>query len=102
MTAHRRWAVSIVDVVQSRGQARFIDVAEVMIIVVRHLAALHSGLAIVGAGHEAIRVIAEALGVDALELDREVSGAAVVGGIEPVGFSAGAIADLNHLHIHTA
>src|SRR5690606_12925918 len=101
--AARRWlAIPIVDVVQRRGQACFIDVAKIMIVIVRHLATLHSGLAVVVTGYEAVRVITEALGIDALELDREVGGAAIVGGIEPVGFAAGAIADLNHLNIHSA
>ena len=48
---------------------------------------------------EPVGIIAEVLGVDALELNREISHAAIVGGVEPVGLAAGRRADLNDLDI---
>src|SRR5438046_9073229 len=50
------------------------------------------------AGRKAVRVVAEAQRVGALELDGEVGRAAVVLGIEPVGLAAGRAADLDDLY----
>ena len=54
------------------------------------------------ARREPVRVIAEALGVHALELHGEIRRAAVVGGIEPIGLTAGRRADLYDLDVHAA
>src|SRR4051812_27143755 len=51
-----------------------------------------------GSRNEPIGVAAEAARVDALELDAEVRGSAVVLGIETIRFSAGCGADLDHLY----
>ena len=97
----RRRASLVGEIVEGRRQAGFVRIAERMVEVVGHRAARHRaprGCSAVFAGREAVRVVAEPLGVDALELDREVRGAAVVRGIEAVGLAAGGGADLDHLH----
>src|SRR5438132_3425993 len=50
------------------------------------------------AGRKAVRVVAEALRVGALELDGEVGRAAVVPGIEAVGLAAGRAAHLDDVY----
>ena len=52
-------------------------------------------------GRKTIRVIAEARGIDAAELDREVGRAAVVGRVEPVRLAASVGAHLDDLHART-
>src|SRR5678815_1737961 len=51
------------------------------------------------ARRESIGVIPVALGIHALELDREISGSAVVLRIEPVWLATGSRSDLNDLDI---
>ena len=53
-----------------------------------------------GSRHKSIGIAAETTSVDALELDAEVGGAAVILRIEAVRLAAGCGADLDHLDSH--
>src|SRR4029453_16257009 len=67
----------------------------------RRPAAPHAVGAVAGGiGHEAVGVVAVALVVDALELERKVSDAAVARTEEAVGLAAGGAADDAHAEMH--
>src|SRR5690606_41855012 len=74
-----------------------------MQVIVRYAATGNRGwIGGVISGTESIRVVTEALGVNAGKQDHKIGSSAVVGRIETIGFAPGPSADLDHLYIHPA
>ena len=67
--------------------------------VVGNLTAEQNRAAVASTRTEAVRIVAETVGIDAFELDREVRRAAIVRRIEPIRFPAGGGSDLEYLDV---
>src|SRR5688572_27489072 len=102
----RRRTTASHDLIEGRLEAILSERAEVIVEVVSDRAPLPRDTRASGSRRitwrEAIRVVAEAGGIDAFELDREVRGPAVVFGIEAVRLAARRRSDLDDLQADAA
>ena len=93
-------ATGVLTILQSGSKTRLQRITKGVFEVVCHLAA--GQLLTHAVGGESIGVVAESLGVDTFELNREVRRAAVAEGIEAIRLAAGAFADQIHFDVDTA
>ena len=101
MRLHVGRASTVGTVLQRSRQHRFLRIAQRMVKIVTDGTTCHANARPTHSirGAETIGIVAKPCRVFALHLDREISGAAIIGRVETVGFATGRSADKHYFDI---